>query len=115
MSTKLPPAAADFIERLGLATQAEGLPRIAGRLMAVLLLLDRACTLEELTRRLGVSHGSVDSGYAPPPGKTSRGSAKPTMYSPSGDSARRRVPQYVRPGPVSLTSNHVSPERNNAG
>ena len=61
MPPKLPPSAAEFIERLGLATEAEGLPRIAGRLMALLLLLDRACTLEELTQRLGVSHGSVST------------------------------------------------------
>jgi len=61
MKEKLPPAAAEFIERLGVATEAEGLPRIAGRLMALLLLLDRACTLDELTRRLGVSHGSVST------------------------------------------------------
>lgn len=61
MTKKNHPVAERFIERLGLATEAEGLPRIAGRIMAYLILADEACTFDDLTEGLQISRGSVST------------------------------------------------------
>jgi DNA-binding transcriptional regulator GbsR (MarR family) len=48
-----------FIERLGLIMEAEGLPRIAGRLFGALLLSAEPQSLDQLAGRLHVSKASV--------------------------------------------------------
>lgn len=50
-----------FIERMGLLAQADGLPRIAGRLMALLVLEGGPLAFADLARRLQVSRGSISS------------------------------------------------------
>lgn len=50
-----------FIERFGLSLEREGMPRIAGRIVAFLLIEDTAFTFEELADRLSVSRGSVST------------------------------------------------------
>ena len=54
-------AARKFVERMGLMMEAEGLPRIAGRLYGFLLLHEEAFTLDELADRLQVSKASVST------------------------------------------------------
>ena len=48
-----------FIERMGLATEADGLSRIAGRLFGALLLSEAPRSLDELAESLGVSKASA--------------------------------------------------------
>ncbi len=50
-----------FIERMGLAAEAEGLTRIAGRLMGLMLLEGGPFGFDELVERLQVSRGSVST------------------------------------------------------
>ena len=50
-----------FIERMGLMTEADGLPRIAGRIFGYLLLAPGECSLEDLAAALGVSRASVSN------------------------------------------------------
>ena len=50
-----------FIEEVGLAAEADGLPRIAGRLFGHLLLSPGPCTLDEIADALNVSKGSVST------------------------------------------------------
>lgn len=50
-----------FIERMGLMTEADGLPRIAGRIFGYLLLAPGECSLEDLASALGVSRASVSN------------------------------------------------------
>ena len=61
MPTRVAPAASRFIENLGLTTEAEGLPRTAGRLMAYLVLAGEPVTFDEIVRDLGVSRGGVSA------------------------------------------------------
>lgn len=51
----------EFIERMGLIAQADGLPRIAGRVMAFLVLHGGPVSFGELASRLGVSRGSIST------------------------------------------------------
>lgn len=51
----------DFVERLGLLVEAEGLPRIAGRLLGYVLTHRGPFHADDLRRGLKVSHGSVSS------------------------------------------------------
>ena len=51
----------EFVERIGLLWEAEGLPRIAGRIYAVTLLSPRPCSLDEIADGLGVSKASVSN------------------------------------------------------
>ena len=51
----------DFVERMGLLMEQEGLPRIAGRLIGFLLLHESAFSLDELAERLQVSKASVST------------------------------------------------------
>lgn len=53
--------AEDFIERMGLLTQAEGLPRIAGRIMGFLVIHGGPFSFSELAKRLRVSRSSVST------------------------------------------------------
>jgi DNA-binding transcriptional regulator GbsR (MarR family) len=50
-----------FIEEVGLAAEADGLPRIAGRLFGHLLLSSGPCSLDEIAEALNVSKGSVST------------------------------------------------------
>jgi DNA-binding transcriptional regulator GbsR (MarR family) len=51
----------EFIERYGLITEADGLPRIAGRLLALLLLEGGPYSFSTLVTRLNVSRASVST------------------------------------------------------
>ena len=51
----------NFIEGMGLLTQAEGLPRIAGRFLALLVIEGGPLSFGEVADRLQVSRGSVSS------------------------------------------------------
>lgn len=51
----------EFVERLGLLTEADGLPRIAGRILGFLLLRDTPQRATELAEGLSISHGSVST------------------------------------------------------
>lgn len=50
-----------FIERMGLASESDGLSRIAGRLFGALLLESEPRSLDELADQLGVSKASVST------------------------------------------------------
>lgn len=50
-----------FIEQMGLVTQAEGLPRIAGRLMGLMMFDGREYSFSELADELKISRGSVSA------------------------------------------------------
>jgi DNA-binding transcriptional regulator GbsR (MarR family) len=52
---------AHFIERMGLALEADGLPRIAGRIFGLLLVSDDARSLDDLAVELRVSKASVST------------------------------------------------------
>jgi DNA-binding transcriptional regulator GbsR (MarR family) len=52
---------AGFIERMGLAFESDGLPRIAGRIFALLLLSEDCRCLDDLAAELKVSKGSVST------------------------------------------------------
>jgi DNA-binding transcriptional regulator GbsR (MarR family) len=54
-------AAAEFVERMGLAAEAEGLPPIAARLFAFMLIDGGPCTADEIAEKLQVSRGSVST------------------------------------------------------
>lgn len=58
---KLPPVAERFIEAFGLALASQGLPRTAGRLLALILMLDDGGDLESLARQLHVSRASIST------------------------------------------------------
>lgn len=50
-----------FIERMGMLTEADGLPRIAGRIFGLLLVTPDDLSLDEMAERLGVSKASVSN------------------------------------------------------
>src|SRR4026208_2437493 len=52
------PQIADFVERMGLALESDGLPRIAGRIFGLLLVSEDCRALDDLAAALGVSKGS---------------------------------------------------------
>ena len=54
-------ARADFIEKIGMITQSEGLPRIAGRVLALLLYDGERVSFGQLAQALQVSRGSISS------------------------------------------------------
>ena len=49
----------EFVERLAVAHEGDGLPRIAGRIFGLLLIVERELSLDEITRELGASKGSA--------------------------------------------------------
>ena len=59
--TTLAPAAERYIERMGLLWEAEGLPRIAGRMLGLLALQPEAASLDDIASALGVSKASVSA------------------------------------------------------
>jgi DNA-binding transcriptional regulator GbsR (MarR family) len=54
-------ATAHFIERMGLALESDGLPRIAGRVFGLLLVSEDARSLDDLACELRVSKASVST------------------------------------------------------
>ncbi|MDG1067192.1 MAG: MarR family transcriptional regulator [Sulfitobacter sp.] len=52
---------ADFIEKSGLISQAEGLPRIAGRVFGMLIFDGDMISFGELATRLQVSRASIST------------------------------------------------------
>lgn len=52
---------AEFVERMGVTLEAEGLPRIAGRLVGFLLVHTEAYSLDELAEQLQVSKASIST------------------------------------------------------
>jgi DNA-binding MarR family transcriptional regulator len=52
---------AQFIERMGMLTEEDGLPRIAGRIFAYLLVTPEECSLDDIATALGVSRASVST------------------------------------------------------
>ena len=52
---------AQFIERMGLALEYDGMPRIAGRIFGLLLVSEDAHSLDEIAADLGVSKASVST------------------------------------------------------
>src|SRR4026207_2250545 len=52
---------AQFIERMGVALESDGMPRIAGRIFGLLLVSEDALSLDELAAELGVSKASVST------------------------------------------------------
>lgn len=54
-------AAEQFVERMGLSLEREGMPRIAGRLVGFLLVHEGAYSLDDLAEALQVSKGSVST------------------------------------------------------
>ena len=52
---------AHFIERMGLALESDGMPRIAGRIFGLLLLSEDSLSLDGLAADLGVSKASVST------------------------------------------------------
>ena len=50
-----------FVERMGLMSEADGLPRIAGRIFGYLLLTPGECSLDDIAAELGVSRASVSN------------------------------------------------------
>lgn len=55
------PAAEQFIERMGLFFEADGAPRIAGRMFGFLLLSSSPCSLDDLAEHLQVSKASIST------------------------------------------------------
>jgi DNA-binding transcriptional regulator GbsR (MarR family) len=51
----------DFIERMGLALESDGLPRTAGRIFGLLLVSEDCRSLDQLAAELRVSKGSVST------------------------------------------------------
>jgi DNA-binding transcriptional regulator GbsR (MarR family) len=60
-SKKTEQAIEEFIERLGLITQADGMPRIAGRILGVLVLFDEPYSFSQLSEKLQVSRASIST------------------------------------------------------
>jgi DNA-binding transcriptional regulator GbsR (MarR family) len=51
----------DFIDRMGLALESDGLPRIAGRIFGLLLISEGCRSLDDLATELRVSKASVST------------------------------------------------------
>jgi len=58
---RLPPVAVRFIEDFGLCLASQGLPRTAGRLLGLILMLDDGGDLESLAAHLHVSRASIST------------------------------------------------------
>jgi DNA-binding transcriptional regulator GbsR (MarR family) len=52
---------AQFVERMGLTLESDGLPRIAGRIFGLLLVNEKALSLDELAAELRVSKASIST------------------------------------------------------
>jgi len=61
MTQKPEDAIAEFVEQMGLILQAEGLPRIAGRIMGLMIMHGGPFGSNELAERLSVSRASIST------------------------------------------------------
>ena len=61
MTQKPDDAIAEFVEQMGLILQAEGLPRIAGRIMGLMIMHGGPFGFNELAERLSVSRASIST------------------------------------------------------
>ncbi|WP_210529600.1 GbsR/MarR family transcriptional regulator [Rubellimicrobium arenae] len=61
MDDRLVASRNDFVELMGRAMEAEGMPRIGGRIVGLLLFEGRPYSFSELATELGVSRGSISS------------------------------------------------------
>jgi DNA-binding transcriptional regulator GbsR (MarR family) len=59
--TERTPWVGEFVERMGLLWESEGLPRIAGRIFGFLTVQDAPCSLDDLAAALEVSKASVST------------------------------------------------------
>lgn len=57
----MPDAAEEFIEGMGRRFEEEGVPRIAGRMLGLMMVNEEPCSLDEMAEVLQVSKGSVSS------------------------------------------------------
>jgi DNA-binding transcriptional regulator GbsR (MarR family) len=57
----LHPAAVEFIEQLALLAEADGLPRIAGKIVGLLVIGQEPLSFDEIAEQLQVSRGSVST------------------------------------------------------
>jgi len=55
------PNTRQFIERVGVHSEADGLPRIAGRIFGLLLITPGECSLDDMADTLGVSKASIST------------------------------------------------------
>lgn len=51
----------NFVERIGLLTEEDGFPRIAGRILGLLLVEERPSSLDEMVEKLQVSKASIST------------------------------------------------------
>ena len=58
-ATSISPATAAFVEQIAVILEAEGIPRVCGRLYALLIVTPEPLSLDELAELLGVSKASV--------------------------------------------------------
>ena len=61
VTTDNPQCVEEFIERMGLSTESDGLPRIAGRMWGFFIIHGGPCSFAELAERLQVSRGSIST------------------------------------------------------
>lgn len=61
MSSHFPQVIEDFIERMGLSVELEGLPRISGRIWGFFVIFGGPCSFTELAEKLQVSRGSIST------------------------------------------------------
>ena len=61
MTNKADNASAEFVEQMGLILQAEGLPRIAGHIMGLMIMQEGPFSLSQLAERLSVSRASIST------------------------------------------------------
>ncbi|HUU24560.1 MAG TPA: MarR family transcriptional regulator [Methyloceanibacter sp.] len=61
MDSETENAIGEFVERMGLITQADGLPRIAGRIMGLMIVHGGPFGFAELADRLSVSRASIST------------------------------------------------------
>ena len=55
------PETRQLIERVGVLCEADGLPRIAGRIFGLLLVTPDECSLDDMAETLGVSKASIST------------------------------------------------------
>lgn len=55
------PKTRQLIERVGMLSETEGLPRIAGRIFGLLLVTPGECSLDDMAEILGVSKASIST------------------------------------------------------
>ena len=55
------PKTQQLIERVGVLSETEGLPRIAGRIFGLLLVTPGECSLDDMAETLGVSKASIST------------------------------------------------------